>query len=227
MLADMMRSGSYGAHLPASGRLQRRAATPARRARCYFGLVEVSGEAGGLHVFWQLAARRAGRGDGRGPARRLRVGVYALASGGAHDAHDTAFSRRGLILGYAALTPKQIEQGMSRLADVIDRPLGDAAQDQRCAGAARFRARRRRRESPPSGSRQSSAAGSTRAGANSGRFAASTEPADHRRDARRHPHLSLPDQGTERAAGVARRARGRPAVSRRPRACPRAAEHAD
>jgi GntR family transcriptional regulator / MocR family aminotransferase len=43
-----------------------------------------------------------------------------MASGGAFDGHDTVLSRRGLILGYAALAPKQIEEGVARLAKVIE-----------------------------------------------------------------------------------------------------------
>jgi GntR family transcriptional regulator/MocR family aminotransferase len=120
VLADMMRSGSYAAHL-SRVRPQYRARRDALLAALYrnFGLVEVSGEAGGLHVFWQLPAGAPDAATVEAQARRLRVGVYALASGGAHDARDTAFSRRGLILGYAALAPKQIEEGMSRLAKII------------------------------------------------------------------------------------------------------------
>jgi GntR family transcriptional regulator/MocR family aminotransferase len=120
VLADMMRSGSYAAHL-SRVRPQYRARRDALLAAVhrYFGLVEVSGEEGGLHVFWQLPADAPDAATVETEARRLRVGVYALASGGAHDACNTAFSRRGLILGYAALAPKQIEEGMARLAKVI------------------------------------------------------------------------------------------------------------
>ena len=94
VLADMMRSGSYAAHL-SRVRPHYRARRDALLAALhrYFGLVEVSGESGGLHVFWQLPAdapdaatvevqarRAAGRrlcdGLGRRP-RRARHRVLA------------------------------------------------------------------------------------------------------------------------------------------------------
>jgi len=58
-----------------------------------------------------------------GVARRARVGVYALASGGAYDAEASVLARRGIILGYAALLPRQIEQGIARLSEAIDDAL--------------------------------------------------------------------------------------------------------
>ena len=176
VLADMMRSGSYAAHL-SRVRPQYRARRDALLAALhrYFGLVEVSGEAGGLHVFWQLPAGAPDAATVEAQARRLRVGVYALASGGAHDPHDTAFSR-------ARADPRLRRAGAEadrggNVAARRNHRRGDAAQDQRRGGAACARAQRERK-SPSSGSQQSSAAGSTRAGANSGRFAATIDPAE-------------------------------------------------
>jgi len=121
VLAEMMRSGSYAAHLSRI-RPQYRARRDALLAALhrYFGLADVSGAEGGLHVFWRLPPDFPDAVTVEAQARRMRVGVYAIASGGAHDARDTIFSRRGLILGYAALAPKQIEEGVSRLAKVIE-----------------------------------------------------------------------------------------------------------
>jgi GntR family transcriptional regulator/MocR family aminotransferase len=138
VLAEMMRSGSYAAHLSRI-RPQYRARRDALLAALhrYFGLAEVSGEGGGLHLFWQLPPDVPDAATVEVQARRVRVGVYALASGGAHDARSTVFSRRGLILGYAALAPKQIEEGVARLAKVIEdampRKAGAAALLQRFA----------------------------------------------------------------------------------------------
>ena len=113
----MMRSGSYAAHL-SRVRPQYRARRDGLLAALHrnFGLVEVSGEAGGLHVFWRFRPACPMPRRWKPWRAGVRVGVYTLASGGALDVRDTAFSRRGLILGYAALTPKQIEEGMARLA---------------------------------------------------------------------------------------------------------------
>jgi GntR family transcriptional regulator / MocR family aminotransferase len=124
VLAEMMRSGSYAAHLS-------RIRAPYRERRdCllavlhrYFGLVEVSGEDGGLHLFWQLPPDFPEAAAVEALGRRVRVGVYAVANAGAYDARDTHFSRRGLVLGYAALTPKQIEDGIDRLAAAIEEAM--------------------------------------------------------------------------------------------------------
>jgi GntR family transcriptional regulator / MocR family aminotransferase len=121
VLAEMMRSGSYAAHLSRI-RPQYRARRDALLAALhrYFGLADVSGEDGGLHLFWQLPPDFPDAATVEVQARRVRVGVYAMASGGAFDGRDTVLSRRGLILGYAALAPKQIEEGVARLAKVIE-----------------------------------------------------------------------------------------------------------
>src|SRR5260370_19628013 len=124
VLGDMMRSGSYAAHLS-----RIRPQHPERRdcllaaLHRYFGLVEVSGEDGGLHIFWQLPPGFPDAATVEALAPRVRVGVYALANAGAHDARDTILSPRGLVLGYAALTPKQIEEGIARLAGVLEEAI--------------------------------------------------------------------------------------------------------
>jgi len=62
-------------------------------------------------------------------ARRARIGVYSFTSGGACVARPSTLTQRGLILGYAALSRKQIEQGISRLSDAIDDALDDPNAD--------------------------------------------------------------------------------------------------
>jgi GntR family transcriptional regulator/MocR family aminotransferase len=124
VLTEMMRSGSYAAHL---SRIrpqyrERRDSLLAMLHR-YFGLVDVSGEDGGLHAFWLLPPDFPDAATVEALARRVRVGVYALANAGAQDLRDTVLSRRGLVLGYAALTPKQIEEGISRLAKAIEEAM--------------------------------------------------------------------------------------------------------
>jgi GntR family transcriptional regulator/MocR family aminotransferase len=124
VLAEMMRSGSYAAHL---SRIrpqyrERRDCLLAALHR-YFGLAEVSGEDGGLHVFWQLPPEFPDATAVETLARRVRVGVYALASAGACEVRNTPYSRHGLVLGYAALAPKQIEEGIARLAKALEEEL--------------------------------------------------------------------------------------------------------
>jgi GntR family transcriptional regulator/MocR family aminotransferase len=146
VLGEMMRNGSYAAHL---SRIrpqyrERRDCLLAALHR-YFGLVEVSGEDGGLHIFWHLPPDFPDAATVEALARRMRVGVYALANAGAHDARDTILSRRGLVLGYAALTSKQIEEGIARLAAVLEEAIPHRTGARRAApehaGAATTRAR--------------------------------------------------------------------------------------
>ena len=87
VLGEMMRRGSYAAHL---SRIrphyrERRDCLLAALHR-YFGLVEVSGEAGRLHIFWRLPPDFPDAATVELLARRVRVGVYTLAGAGAHDA---------------------------------------------------------------------------------------------------------------------------------------------
>ncbi len=123
-LAEMIRSGSYAAHLMRIRAHYRESRdcllTSLRR---HFGDVAVSGESGGLHVFWRLPPGVPDAETLEGLARRARVGVYSLRSAGAFEPQATVLSRRGIVLGYAALTPKQLEQGIARLSDAIDEAL--------------------------------------------------------------------------------------------------------
>jgi GntR family transcriptional regulator/MocR family aminotransferase len=120
-LAEMMRSGSYRAHLTrVKARYQESRDSLIWSLRRHFGEVEVSGAEAGLHLFWRLPAGVPDAAVLEVLARRVRVGVHALASGGAWEAVPSLLAQRGIILGYASLTPKQIEQGVARLSDAID-----------------------------------------------------------------------------------------------------------
>jgi GntR family transcriptional regulator / MocR family aminotransferase len=125
-LAEMMRGNSYAAHL-----LRLRAAYRENRdilldaLRRNFGDISVTGESGGLHLMWYLPAGVPDAPIVESLARRARIGVYSLASGGAYMARLSTLSQRGLILGYAALSRKQIEQGIARLSDAVDDAVDD------------------------------------------------------------------------------------------------------
>ena len=123
-LAEMIRSGSYAAHLSRIRvRYKESRDSLLQSLRRQFGEVDVGGTASGLHVFWRLPAGVPDAPVLEDLARRARVGVYSLASGGAYDATDSVLARRGVILGYAALLPRQIEQGIAKLSDAIDDAL--------------------------------------------------------------------------------------------------------
>jgi GntR family transcriptional regulator/MocR family aminotransferase len=123
-LADMIEGGAFASHL-----MRMRVEYRARRdqlldaLRRNFGEPDVSGESGGLHVFWQLPPGVPDAATVEALGRRARVGVCSLQSGNVYHAGQSALSRRGLMLGYAALTPKQIDQGIARLSDALDDAL--------------------------------------------------------------------------------------------------------
>jgi len=129
-LADFMHSGSYAAHL-----LRVRSHYKDNRdclvaaLRRNFGDVVVDGDAGGLHVLWHLPPGIPDAVTVEGLARRARIGVYSLASARVHFQQRTALTNRAVILGYAALSPKQIEKGIARLSDAIDDAIDDPATD--------------------------------------------------------------------------------------------------
>jgi GntR family transcriptional regulator/MocR family aminotransferase len=123
-LAAIIGSGSYASHI-----MRMRAEYRERRdhlieaLRRNFGDVEISGKASGLHVFWQLPPGVPDAATVEALGRRARVGVYSLDSGTVHHTGPSALTRRGLMLGYAGLAPKQIDQGIARLSDAVDDAL--------------------------------------------------------------------------------------------------------
>jgi GntR family transcriptional regulator / MocR family aminotransferase len=123
-LAEMIRSGSYAAHLTRirAHYRENRDCLLASLHR-HFGDVAISGDSAGLHVFWELPPGVPDAATLEGLARRTRVGIYSLCSAAAHEPQPSALSRRGIVLGYASLTPRQIEQGIARLSDAIDETL--------------------------------------------------------------------------------------------------------
>ncbi|MES2098812.1 MAG: aminotransferase class I/II-fold pyridoxal phosphate-dependent enzyme [Pseudomonadota bacterium] len=124
-LAEFIRGGSFAAHLTrcrADYKESRDALTGALRR--HFGDVRLSGERSGLHLFWQLPAGVPEATRLEELARQSRVGVYSLASSNGHwGAASAALARRGIVLGYATMQPKQIEQAVARLSDVVDDTL--------------------------------------------------------------------------------------------------------
>jgi GntR family transcriptional regulator/MocR family aminotransferase len=123
-LAEMIQSGSYAAHL-ARARVHYRDNRDNLIAslRRHFGDVTVSGENAGQHLLWHLPSGVPDAATLETLARRARVGVYTLDSAAAVETPASLLTRRGLVLGYAALTSRQIEQGVARLSDAVDDAL--------------------------------------------------------------------------------------------------------
>lgn len=123
-LAEFMRGGSYGAHLMRL-RTQYRERRDGLLAalRRHFGDSDIAGESSGLHLFWQLPPGVPDAATLEALARRARVAIYPLQAGGAWEVQPSPLARRGIILGYAALSLKQIDQGIARLSDAVDDTL--------------------------------------------------------------------------------------------------------
>jgi GntR family transcriptional regulator / MocR family aminotransferase len=126
----MMRAGSYAAHLQRSRARYRESRDYLMAAlRRNFGDISVTGEAAGLQLVWYLPPGVPNATRVEELARGVRIGVYSFMSGGAYVARASTLTQRGLILGYAALSRKQIEQGIARLSDAIDDAIDDPSAD--------------------------------------------------------------------------------------------------
>lgn len=87
--------------------------------REHFGDVNVSGHNGGMHIMWHLPARLPPASVIEATALNHGVGVYGLRSAVAYDFAKTPYSDRSLVLGYAALQEKQVQEGISRVAAAL------------------------------------------------------------------------------------------------------------
>lgn len=129
-LAELMHNRSYAAHL-----LRVRSHYKDNRdclmtaLRRHFGDVRIDGDSGGLHVLWHLPPGIPDAVTLEAIALRARIGVYSLSSARAHFRRQTALTSRAIILGYAALPPKQIEKCIAPLSDAIDDAIDDPATD--------------------------------------------------------------------------------------------------
>jgi GntR family transcriptional regulator/MocR family aminotransferase len=126
VLADMMSSGKYASHLlrvRAHYRSCRNVLVAALRR--YFGEVTLGGGNAGLQLFWQLPPGVPHAGIFEHQARRGRIGVYSLKSAPVYAGDDCDVIRRGILLGFGALSERQIEKGIARLSDIVDDALDD------------------------------------------------------------------------------------------------------
>jgi GntR family transcriptional regulator / MocR family aminotransferase len=129
-LAEMMRGSSYSAHLLRSRSHYRESRDILLAAlRRNFGDVNVSGETAGLHLVWYLPAGVPNASVVEDLARRARIGVYSFVSAGVYVSRRSTLTERGLMLGYGALSRKQIEQGIARLSDAVDDAIDDPSAD--------------------------------------------------------------------------------------------------
>jgi GntR family transcriptional regulator/MocR family aminotransferase len=113
VLAELLASSDLDRHLRRT-----RLRYEARRTALLEGLapttaLELLGEAAGLHATFALQGRRSER-DLIAAARQRGVGVRGLS-----EHHADRRGRRGLVLGYANLTPDTIRWGASVLVELL------------------------------------------------------------------------------------------------------------
>ncbi|MCW8905793.1 MAG: PLP-dependent aminotransferase family protein [Sedimenticola sp.] len=122
VLAEFISSGGFANHLRRIRRLylQRRDCLIAALER-YFGRVELSGLEGGMHLAWRLPSGSPSARVLEKAVRQQGVGIYSLPSGAAFCSGHDSLVRRTLMLGYAALTESQIEEGVRRVAATLSR----------------------------------------------------------------------------------------------------------
>ncbi len=126
VLAEMISSGKYASHMlrvRAHYRSCRNVLVAALRR--YFGEVTLGGGNAGLQLFWQLPPGVPHARIFEHQARRGRIGVYSLKSAPVHAGEDGDMTRRGILLGFGALSERQIEKGIARLSDIVDDALDD------------------------------------------------------------------------------------------------------
>jgi GntR family transcriptional regulator / MocR family aminotransferase len=126
VLAEFLSSGRYASHLlrvRAHYRASRNTLVAALRRS--FGDVTLGGGNAGLHLFWQLPPGVPQARIFEHQARRGRIGVYSLDSAPVHDGGTGTMAKRGILLGFGALSERQIEKGIAKLSDVVDDALDD------------------------------------------------------------------------------------------------------
>lgn len=130
VLAEMIASGKYASYVlrvRAHYRANRNVLVAALQR--YFGEVALGGGNAGLQLFWQLPPGVPHAGIFEKQARRGRIGVYSLSSAPVHCSDDGDVARRGILLGFGALSERQIEKGIARLSDIVDDALDDHLTD--------------------------------------------------------------------------------------------------
>jgi GntR family transcriptional regulator/MocR family aminotransferase len=126
VLAEFISSGKLASHLlrvRAHYRAGRNTLVAALRRS--FGEVTLGGGNSGLQLFWQLPPGVPQARIFEHQAKRGRIGVYSLGSAPVHDAETGTITKRGILLGYGALSERQIERGISKLSDIVDDALDD------------------------------------------------------------------------------------------------------
>jgi GntR family transcriptional regulator / MocR family aminotransferase len=119
-MADFMASGEFGRHLRRIRQLyrERRDALLAALQK-HFGACAIYGEQAGMHLVWKLPEGFPPAAEVEAKGLEAGVGVCSLATGSALRFGDDDGGDRLLMLGFVALSEKEIEEGISRLAAAL------------------------------------------------------------------------------------------------------------
>jgi GntR family transcriptional regulator / MocR family aminotransferase len=116
-MADFMASGEFGRHLRRIRQLYRERRDALLEAlHKHFGECEVYGEQAGMHLVWKLPEGLPDAREVEAKGLAAGVGVCSLATGSAMRFDERDGGDRLLMLGFVALTEKEIEDGIARLA---------------------------------------------------------------------------------------------------------------
>ncbi len=119
-MADFMASGEFGRHLRRIRQLYRERRDALLHAlHKHFGECEVYGEQAGMHLVWKLPEHFPGAKEVETRGLAAGVGVCSLATGSALRFEENDGDDRLLMLGFVALSEKEIEEGVARLAAVL------------------------------------------------------------------------------------------------------------
>jgi GntR family transcriptional regulator/MocR family aminotransferase len=121
VLAEFISSGAYTKHLRRIRRvyLQRRDCLIGSLNN-HFGNVKLSGLEGGMHLAWQLPKDFPKPVQMKHLAEDVGVGVYTLDTGAAYEFGKRKYSSNTLLFGYSSVTEKQIQNGIQRIANVLE-----------------------------------------------------------------------------------------------------------
>ncbi|MBX4975869.1 PLP-dependent aminotransferase family protein [Rhizobium lentis] len=126
-LAAFIERGGYEGHVRRVRRLNRdRRETLLKALQCAFGeRVTVEGADAGLHVVvWFNELPKSSETALQETAQRAGIGVHGISALYEPQPDEATADKLGLVMGYSALTPQQIEKGVHLLLAAVDTVKG-------------------------------------------------------------------------------------------------------
>lgn len=119
-LAQFITSGGYARHLRKTRSLYlSRRNNLVNAMKTAFDHVSLLGTSGGTHVFWELPDHFPDAYALRAAAAERRVGIYTVDTGGAAVLGPNDILGRGIVMGYSAISEKQIWEATSRIFSAV------------------------------------------------------------------------------------------------------------